>query len=159
MYLLARPRGEVVVTITDKSWTCDIHGSKCKVDAWNSWTCKVEGIQISACSSCWADWQTSVRADPALTERCPKCTRAPARVPTALRIADKNGTSVTRAKEPLRGVIADAIETAMHKEGVLADVRTRVMFRLATEEPWMNLPDPATNANPATPIAPISKVG
>ncbi len=127
------------MTITDKAWTCDIHNAGCLTNAHTSWTCKVEGIQISACESCWVTWRGLVATDPSLQNRCPKCVKALTRVPAALRIAaGKGGTSVPSATEPLRGVIADAIDTAMHKEGVLADVRRKVLLRLATEEPWLN---------------------
>jgi hypothetical protein len=37
----------------------------------------------------------------------------------------------------LTGPAADAIEAAMHMEGLLLDVRTSVLRRLAREAPWL----------------------
>jgi hypothetical protein len=124
------------MTITDKEWTCDIKSKGCQTDAVVTFVCKVEGVQVSGCRPCYDTWRTLAGTSELIAQHCPRCYRAPARVPAAVRGA----VPLVRGSDPLTGVIADAIDAAMFREGVLGDVRKKVLVRLANEEPWLNSP-------------------
>jgi len=91
--------------------------------------CTVEGRDIELCRHCHAEWRRYVGAVPALQPRCPRC--APSYVKThsaeieaaRLRISGEDAI-------PLSGPLAEAISKAMFSEGVLVDVRRRVLVRL-----------------------------
>jgi|HubBroStandDraft_5_1064220.scaffolds.fasta_scaffold00014_73 hypothetical protein len=123
--------------ITEKAWTCDIRERGCDISAAVSWVCGVEGIQISACKKCWTTWKARVAADSSLGMRCPRCSKIPPRAAEqALHNYRQTGT------EPLQGIIADALDSAMFREGILGDVRKRVLVRLRNEESWLDSPTP-----------------
>lgn len=120
------------MTVTDKSWTCDVKYEGCETNASISWICVVEGAQISACRSCRAKWQVKVQRDSALQNRCPNCE------PVPIRVRDNPKPSkIKKHTQPLTGVIAEALDAAMFHEGILIDVRNKVLLRLATDSPWM----------------------
>lgn len=120
------------MTVTEKSWTCDAKYDGCQTNASISWICGVEGIQISACRPCRAIWQEKVTRDPALQNRCPNCE------PVPIRVKERPRNSKVKAHtQPLTGVIAEALDAAMFREGVLVDTRKKILLRLATDDPWL----------------------
>jgi hypothetical protein len=122
------------VTITEKEWTCDVKLKGCVRQAAASWICKVEGVQISACRFCWEAWKGRAQTDPSLANRCPRCEIRPVG-------ADRPAAKIRRRNpEPLTGVIAEALELAMYREGILIDTRKRVMLRLGAEAAWLGGP-------------------
>jgi hypothetical protein len=89
--------------------------------------CKVEGTEFHACARHWSEWTRSAVNDSLLSAHCPRC--APAYI--ARRESQASNTAVTVADEPITGPLADAIDNAMHAEGVLAPERARILRRLA----------------------------
>jgi hypothetical protein len=85
--------------------------------------CETEGASMMVCHACQAYW-----AEHYVPRRCPRCAKweqpEEKRLPPAMRL-------------PLTGSVAVAVDSAMHKEGLLADVRTRVLETLAHEHPWL----------------------
>jgi hypothetical protein len=121
--------------ITDNSWTCDIKAKGCLFAAVVSWICKVEGIQISGCRKCYEDWRARAAHSPELAMRCPRCERQAPKRAAATEAAPSRKVAHT---PPLGGIIAEALDSAMFREGILIDTRLRVMRRLAAEDPWLN---------------------
>jgi hypothetical protein len=126
------------VTFTEDKWLCDIKRPNCTKNATANWMCKVEQVQCSACPTCYAEWRQDVSVHPDLAVRCPRCAQTPDAVKRRAE-ASKNREPV-KTDRPLEGMIADAIEAAMFREGILVDVRRKVLVRLAREEPWLHSP-------------------
>lgn len=120
---------------TYSGWYCDVKYDGCKGDAVTSWVCNVEGVQISACAPCKAQWRQRAAQNEDLQIRCPRCAHLAA--PAVLRPVPKRPV---RTAEPLTGIIADALENAMFREGIAQDLRKKVLVRLAQEEPWLQSP-------------------
>jgi hypothetical protein len=105
--------------------------------------CNTEGTDVSVCRSCATVWRLNARAS-GLYDRCPLCAlwkpeyAAHREAPAAPAI--------------LTGPAADAIEAAMHQEGLLYDVRTKVLRRLAKEAPWLFFGAPDELGSSATAI-------
>jgi hypothetical protein len=86
---------------------------------------------MPACQYCYVVWRHKVRdeGNNILANRCPNCADwHPASLPN---------TQDAAASVPLAGAAAQAINTAMWKEGLLEDVRRAVLVRLANEHPWL----------------------
>lgn len=71
----------------------------------------------------------SVRGDDALAMHCPRC--APAFI--ARRESEVSDPLVNVASEPITGPLAEAIDKAMHAEGVLGPTRLAILKRLAAD--------------------------
>lgn len=91
--------------------------------------CKVEGRDTHFCAIHWQEWSMTVRGDDALAQHCPRC--APAFI--ARRENAANNPLISMASEPITGPLAEAIDRAMHAEGILAPTRERVLRRLAAD--------------------------
>jgi len=91
--------------------------------------CYVEGRDTHFCRSHWNEWSQTVRGDELLAKHCPRC--APAYL--ARREAQAHSNNTVIADEPITGPLAEAIDRAMHAEGILEPVRQRIMRRLAAD--------------------------
>jgi hypothetical protein len=96
--------------------------------------CRTEGTSFMVCSHCYAVWQARAGAQPQLlSDRCPGCADSALGTPL---LAD----GPARPAHPpvqLSGMAAQAINAAMHAEGLLADVRGQVLARLHRDAPWL----------------------
>ncbi|HLY73658.1 MAG TPA: hypothetical protein VKU80_06025 [Planctomycetota bacterium] len=101
----------------------------CREKATVNTACKVEGTEIHLCQRHWSEWSLKSRDDDRLKAHCPRCG------PTYLarREQQANDSSVVIADEPITGPLADAIDKAMHSEGILAPTRQRILRRLAAD--------------------------
>lgn len=86
--------------------------------------CTVEGHEYDVCSAHWEVWVANIRATPKLAGHCPNCsslvTGAPAGQPQT-------------STQPLIGAIAEAIDHAMFRAGILVDKRQLALRYLAEE--------------------------
>jgi hypothetical protein len=115
---------------TGDEWLCDIkYQGLCKRLAVTAWICPVEGVEIAACTPCVQTWRAAASVNTYLATHCPRCAKTgqPATTVPAPQHSDR----------PLTGIVARALESAMLAEGVLIDVRTRVLKRLAVEAEWL----------------------
>jgi hypothetical protein len=101
----------------------------CRVTAEVHVFCSVEGRDTHFCTVHWGRWSRQVAGDEALSKHCPRCAGAF----IARREAEANNPAITIASEPIRGPLADAIDKAMHAEGVLGPTRRAVLLRLAAD--------------------------
>jgi hypothetical protein len=115
---------------------CSAHYAGCSRYAGASWTCQTEGVRIEMCAHCYSQWRMRAASNPRLAARCPRCA-------DLLVCADASGAVAAPDPSPprLSGAAADAIDRALHMEGVLPDVRERVLLRLAEEAPWLRMCD------------------
>lgn len=120
---------------TALEWLCDTPDAPgCQRDANVASMCQVEGREFALCRSCQSLWKNRVSADPAMAVRCPNC------LPSYLRteaIRKDNATPPKDRPAPLTGSVADALDHAMFMDGILPDVRHRVLCRLAAEAAWL----------------------
>jgi hypothetical protein len=114
--------------------------------------CRTEGRSVLSCLPCHQAWRNKVHASASetfrLELRCPCCAEwhpegaGPSRTVTEV------------LHEPLTGAVAQAIDTAMHAEGLLHDVRIKVLSRLAKDAPWLAFAEP-----PPSGLAPSNTTG
>ena len=112
---------------TQTGWWCDTRNDElnfpgCEEFAAVAWFCVIEGKEIALCGTCNRTWRARAAVDKNLQNRCPHCASfvgvsGPAPVQSPL-------------VPPLSGPLADAIDKAMFTEGLLVDVRKRVLRRL-----------------------------
>jgi hypothetical protein len=117
-------------TFAEQPWQekCQVRYPGCQGTPDVRITCIVEGASLMACHNCHRAWQGQVQSVSGFENRCPRCAlwhpeRAPVR-------------TFVRA-EPLHGTVADTIDRAMHAEGLLLDIRRKVLERLAQDSPWL----------------------
>lgn len=103
--------------------------NECKNAATINVQCRVEGTAIHFCQGCWGDWMRTAAGDENLQAHCPRC--APAYIER--RNAQAFNNSIVIAEEPIIGPLADAINHAMHAEGILEPTRLRILRRLAAD--------------------------
>lgn len=98
-----------------------------------TWICQVEGREVNLCLPCSQAWKVTARRNPALINRCPNC--APSYY-ASRQVRDRGPRTGTISPDsrPYTGPLADAIDRAMLAEGILTDVRKRVLSRLAEDE-------------------------
>jgi hypothetical protein len=101
----------------------------CRVTAEVHVFCSVEGRDTHFCTVHWGRWSRQVSGDEALSKHCPRC----ATPFLARREAEARNPNISIASEPIRGPLADAIDKAMHAEGVLAPTRRAILLRLAAD--------------------------
>jgi hypothetical protein len=90
--------------------------------------CETEGFDLRACSAHWTEWRERAARD-GLERFCPRC---------AGKYQSPGPTRVRQLPfSPLTGAAADAINAAMHAEGLLQDVRIKVLQRLAKDASWL----------------------
>jgi len=113
-----------------QGWWCDLRNEPeehpgCERKATTTFVCVIEGREVALCNNCNRIWRERVKLEPEQANRCPLCSKhaipvtMPARQP-----------ALGRA---LAGPVAEIIDDAMFREGLLVDVRARVLRRLATE--------------------------
>jgi hypothetical protein len=92
-------------------------------------TCKVEGRQVDLCGNHSSLWIAKVQARPVLASYCPNCVHL-------VKIQDdKVPGADTR---PLTGPLADALDNAMMRSGVLIDKRQMTLRFLAeNQDPYV----------------------
>lgn len=113
----------------DPAAICFHYNNGCRFPAEVHMFCKVEGRDTHFCSRHWREWQRSIAGDEPLSQHCPRC--APAFI--ARREAQASAPNIKVADEPITGPLAEAIDRAMHAEGVLAPTRERILRRLAAD--------------------------
>jgi hypothetical protein len=89
--------------------------------------CSVEGRDTHFCTEHYRMWMAETVGDEFIAKHCPRCAPA-ARM---RREAQGHGGHVAIADEPITGPLADAVDAAMHAEGILLPVRKQVLRRLA----------------------------
>jgi hypothetical protein len=103
--------------------------------------CNTEGTDVSVCRTCANVWRLNARAS-GLYDRCPMCALWKPEY-----VAHREAPA---APLILTGSAADAIEAAMHAEGLLLDVRTQVLRRLAKDAPWLFAAAPVSMGDAVT---------
>lgn len=84
------------------------------------------------CGPCDKTWKQTARRTPALIQRCPNCSHEYFR---SRAIPERpSGNTGNSKNEPLTGPLADAMSRAMSAEGLAADVRARILSRLANDD-------------------------
>lgn len=85
------------------------------------------------CASCAAIWRERVVHNAMqLANRCPLCeTHDQGRADAAAPVR------ALAAPVPLTGAAASALDRAMHMEGLLPDIRQRILSRLASDAAWL----------------------
>jgi len=138
------PGGDFFARPSEGTEVCQIKGENCDIAPSVRIYCKTEGRGVLACASCHAEWRRKITESPAetfrLELRCPLCANW-----RAFR------------KEPLNPVVlitptgssAAAIDAAMHAEGLLVDIRNKVLSRIQRDAPWLFAyePDPLTGTH------------
>lgn len=115
---------------TASGWLCDTRGRPgCENDAAVAWFCTVEGREVALCGPCNRAWRARAAADPGLAVRCPFCASHVA-PPPPVRVTP---TAPTSAMPPMAPDLASALDHAMFCEGMLIDVRQRVLSRLGVQ--------------------------
>lgn len=108
---------------------CRIRGTGCAGDAVLIMYCQAEGRAVPMCAPCNRAWRERARGDSGLAARCPLC------APSWL--ATQSSPAVAAVPAPagtmLSGPVADLLDAAMKAEGLLVDVRQRVLLRLGSE--------------------------
>ena len=114
---------------------CQVIGEFCQTVPSNRIFCKTEGRSVLICDNDLKRWRDRVSSTNAerhrLQLRCPICAdwASPPQLPSPI---------APRTISPqLQGPVAAVLEKAMHAEGLLTDVRTRVLQRLASDAPWL----------------------
>lgn len=114
------------------AYVCGARYSGCVSVPGYSWTCETEGAEIKMCTQCIGQWRIRAQNIPQLRQRCPRCADLAV-------CADAAGEVSAAPALPSRlsGAAALAIDHALHMEGVLPDVRERVLKRLSAEAAWL----------------------
>lgn len=116
----------------DGIW-CDItpnNTNRCGKVATYIHSCTVEGSEFAMCGAHEREWKGKTAGKPQQQMRCPRC------LPQF--IAQGGGraesTSQDGMPDPITGPLAEAINRAMHMEGILEPTRLRVLKRLGGVE-------------------------
>jgi hypothetical protein len=111
-------------------------------------TCIVEGASLMSCHSCHKAWQGQVQSVPGFENRCPRCAEW----------AGWSGAKPAVVREvpeqTLTGPVATALDAAMHAEGLLVDVRQKVLRRLKQDSEWLEAPEISGVYPPALRVVP-----
>jgi hypothetical protein len=110
---------------TDDGQFCDLcyRATRRLIKAVVSIYCHVEQKETHLCNTHKQFWTEQARLVPALNKRCPNCAH----------LANTTLSAKDADIIPLAGPLADAIDRAMHAEGVLVNQRRRVLIRLRQE--------------------------
>lgn len=118
-------------------WLCDTPDEPgCQGNAAVAFICRVEGRQVSLCRNCEAVWKGYARQDSQLSLRCPNCApsyiaRRNASVDMGQVAREREERRITSPEQPmLTGPLAEVIDNAMARSGVLVDARHRVLAEL-----------------------------
>lgn len=100
-----------------------------------NWFCTVEGRDVSLCNTCNTAWRERARGDENFRLRCPLCIHVYLQSIGADSPFPNAATPVhSMYGPPLTGPIARALDEAMYQEGLLVDVRSKVLRRLGANE-------------------------
>lgn len=110
--------------------------------------CVVEGADMTVCLNCSGKWRM-LAINPEYKDRCPRCSRHP-RPPAPIRQPPPLPGPL------LSGPVADAIDKAMHQEGLNIDVRERVLRRLHHDASVLESEDVSDSIQYALPVTPMS---
>jgi hypothetical protein len=119
---------------TEDGVFCDIgKGEKhpCRKQATYIHSCKIEGSEFAFCHTHEREWKAQTAHQPNYQVRCPRC------LPQFMQQAENQlsrASSGTSLPDPITGALADAIDAAMYREGILTPVRTNVLRRLAATD-------------------------
>lgn len=91
-------------------------------------SCATEGVGCYVCANCARRWRAIAKGS-GNVRKCPRCFRLP-ETPQPSRPVPQEHPAMT-------GDVAMAVISAMHAEGILEDVRARVLKRLTAESPWL----------------------
>lgn len=120
---------------------CQVKGPNCQEIPSNRIYCKTEGRSVLVCNADLKAWRDRVASTTAerhrLELKCPLC---------ADWSPDQRKQLPPQVTITLQGSAAEAIDKAMHAEGLLVDIRQKVLTRLAQEAPWLAFPREATEA-------------
>jgi hypothetical protein len=124
----AEPAQDVRLQAEIECWQCTFGTAVASVD------CRTDGGQLFLCGECLTAWRRAVRDDLRLENLCPRC--APSRLGLWENAVRQQGT----VRRPIdRGPAADQLladaDDAMRAEGILVDVRNRVINRLRFGHP------------------------
>lgn len=114
----------------DGSRWCDLRESHRRPEpAQHVIMCKVEGKQLDLCSNHRSIWVAQVQMRPELSGHCPNCAHL------VEIVASKSPRPDTK---PLAGPLADALDNAMLRAGVLVDKRQMVLkFLSENNDPYV----------------------
>lgn len=122
---------------TAREWLCDTPDNPgCMRVAVANRLCHAEGCDISLCVSCNEEWISKARNVPELAVRCPRCAPkylAHLGVGSAPGAGPAVPARVTPRNEQV-GPLYAAVDQAMFAQGVLVDVRRRVLDMLSSQE-------------------------
>lgn len=112
----------------DGIW-CDYENATCKKIATYVHKCQVEQSEFAFCQNHEKWWKARTHGNHEYQIRCPRC------LPVYLeRIRQPSSSVQSILPDPISGPIADAIDDAMYRQGVLGPDRTMVLRRLAASE-------------------------
>jgi hypothetical protein len=117
---------------TEDGVFCDSNDRKCLLPAITVHPCKVEGSEFALCRGHSAEFNTLIANRPHLQIRCPRC------IPQFLSTVEQAG-NLDRVRQmglpsPITGPLAEAIDEAMYREGVLGPTRDKVLRRLNAQD-------------------------
>jgi hypothetical protein len=118
---------------TEDGVFCDIRNKKtgrvCGNQANYVHPCKIEGSEFAFCKGHEAEWKAQTTNQPNFQVRCPRC------LPQFLASVDARLLRpVSSLPEPITGPLADAIDMAMYREGILTPIRMNVLRRLGKND-------------------------
>ena len=125
--------------LCDNRGTDDAPTPGCLRNAATSFVCAVEGRDVDLCEICNRNWRLMAHSNPALTGRCPNCAYLALADRTPLVVPDPEGSM--GVANYLDSPLAQIFDKAMMKEGLLIDVRQRVLLRLISDPDFVSRED------------------
>jgi hypothetical protein len=114
---------------TEDGVFCDIGRNtkqSCHTQATYIHSCNIEGSEFAFCHKHEIEWKARTSHQPDFQIRCPRC--LPQYLQTVTNARNRNSNSLP---DPITGPLADAIDMAMYREGILTPTRLNVLRRLA----------------------------
>ena len=111
---------------TEDGVFCDANDRKCKRPAISIHSCQVEGSEFAFCAQHKREFDAVTQGKTHLQIRCPRC------IPGFLQKLQEagQGANSIHLPSPITGPIAEAIDEAMYREGILGPTRLKVLRRL-----------------------------
>lgn len=115
---------------TEDGVFCDMDrntNKPCRKQATYIHSCKIEGSEFAFCHKHEIEWKARTSHQPNFQVRCPRC------LPQFLASTENSSHSTNQngLPEPITGPLADAIDMAMYREGILTPTRINVLRRIA----------------------------
>jgi len=115
---------------------CQVQSETCTKIPSSRLFCKTEGRGVLVCENDLRLWRTRVTSSQAetyrLANKCPLCADWTPQQASPSPIIPQTPRPV------LQGPLAATLDKAMHAEGLLQDIRQRVLQRLASDAPWLS---------------------